>query len=203
MQPEFHPSIAYFLYRKKIRETQKLYDPLALKSILGDWIVYLEKADIAVDLVYPRNKDTRDYYVTDVGKVLSPSTKVDLTRFLNPNDTAVVAELTTMCFKMDIFSSSAGNASILDEELTKEDLLTCDHCKQKQNNAVFNCEPVEPDNERPLDEALARDRAKTKFLCDYFQLLDYQMLKGPIISECLKYRDLLNDLLRCLDGNMQ
>ena len=192
-----------FLHRKKVRDKQNLYDPNALKSILGDWIVYLEKANIAVDLVYPKNKDTRDYYVTDVGKILSPSIKVDLTRFLDPDDTTTVAGLTTMCFKMKIFSTSShGNDSKMDNELTSEELLKCDACRQKQNHVVLNIESVQVDKELQSDEAMEHDLVKTKFLCANFQLIDYQTLKGTVIADCLNHRDLLKNLLRCLDGNI-
>ena len=190
-----------FLCRKKIREKQ-LYDPRALKSTLYDWIVYLEKANIAVDLVYPKNKDTREYYVTDVGKILSPSIKVDLSRFLDPKDATIVAELTTMCFKMKIFSSSSGNDSQVDEELTSELLLKCDTCKQKRDNVVLNVDCVRVDQELQSDEAMKQNLAKTNFLCANFQLLEYQTLRGSVIADCLNHRDLLKNLLRCLDGNI-
>ena len=195
-----YPSII-FLCRKKIRE-KLLYDPRALKATLCDWIIYLEKANVAVDLVYPKNKDTREYYVTDVGKILSPSIKVDLSRFLDPQDTTIVAELTNLCFKMKIFSSSSGNDFQADEELTSEQLLKCGTCKQRQNDVVLNIDSVKVDEELQSVEALKQDLAKTKFLCANFQLLDYQTLRGSVVADCLNHQHLLKNLLRCLDGNI-
>ena len=187
--------------RKKIRE-KLLYDPKALKAALCDWIIYLEKANIAVGLVYPKNKDTREYYVTDVGKILSPSIKVDLSKFLDSQDTTIVAELTTLCFKMKIFSSSFENDSHVEEEITSEQLLKCDNCEQKQNNAVLNIDSVKVYEEPQSNEAMKYDLAKTKFLCANFQLLDYQTLRESVVANCLNHQHLLKNLLRCLDGNI-
>ena len=190
--------LVFIFCRKKIRENQKLYNPRALRSVLCEWLTYLEKVNIAIELVYPKNKDKREYYVTDVGKVLSPSVKVDLTRFLDADDTTTVSELATMCFKMKIFSSED---DIKEEDLTSEPLLKCDSCKQKQNCVVFNMDFVQIDKEMQSDEAIKRNFAKTKFLCANFQLLDYQALKAAVIADCLNHQDLLKNLLRCLDGN--
>ena len=193
--------IITFVYhcRKKVRENQKLYNPKALRSVLSEWLIYLEKVNIAIELVYPKDKNTREYYVTDVGKVLSPSVKVDLTRFLHSDDTATVSELATMCFKMKLFSSED---DIKDEDLTSEPLLRCDSCKRKQDHVVFNIDFDQIDKDTQSDEVIKRDLAKTKFLCANFQLLDYQALKGPVIANCLNHQDLLKNLLRCLDGNL-
>lgn len=90
----------------------------------------------------------------------------------------------------------------MDNELTSEELLKCDACRQKQNHVVLNIESVQVDKELQSDEAMEHGLAKTKFFCANFQLLDYQTLKGTVIADCLNHRDLLKNLLRCLDGNI-
>ena len=163
-----------------------------------EWIVYLEKANVAIELVYPKNKEKREYYVTEVGKILSPSIKVDLSKFLDQDDTRTVVELTTMCFKMKIFSS--GNDLQLERELRSEELLKCDACRQAESRVVLNIDSLHNNKQPHSNEDLQNDFAKTEYLCTNFQLLDFQALKGSVIANCLNHQDLLKNLLRCLDG---
>ena len=159
--------------------------------------------------MYPKNKDTREYFVTDVGKVLTPSIKGDLTRFLDAENTASVSNLVTMCFKMRIYSSQDIHSSAKTErdvdaavnELSGEPVLKCSTCERKLKHCFIDSVFPKVVENAPSGEQMREDLEKSRFLGVNFQHLDCESLNASVIANCRDHRNLLNIFLSCLDGN--
>lgn len=160
--------------------------------------MYLEKANNSIRLLYPKNKDSKEYYKTDVGNIISTVMKVHLVKFLDHNTTTIVAELVTLCYKLNIFSSPSEDELDASDEVNVTNPSSCDTCEKSDKGFFFDS--TRENEEEPSASVIKADLEKTRFVCSNFTLLNYQKLKDGLIANCLNHRELMNNLLRCIDG---